>query len=68
MRGPDFIVENHGSIMLLRAESPAAKEWQDEHLDLEEAQRLCGAVVVEPRYIGDIAAGIMADGLTIKGE
>lgn len=61
----DFIVENHGSIFLLRPLSEAAREWATKHIP-EDAQNWGDAVVVEHRYIGDIVAGIQADGLTVQ--
>lgn len=62
---PDFYVENHGSIILLRPVSSAAKEWIDEHIP-EDAQYFGNAVVVEPRYIADIVQGIQNDGLAVQ--
>lgn len=60
----DFIVSNHGSIFLLRPNTPAAREWCEEHLP-DDRQTFGGAVVVEHRYIGDIVDGIRADGLEV---
>jgi hypothetical protein len=61
---PDFSVENHGSIFLLRPLSPLGFDWIDQHIP-EDAQHFGNAVVVEHRYIGDIAEGILADGLVM---
>jgi len=60
----DFTVENHGSIFLLRPHSDAAREWAKEHLP-EDVQTFGHAYVVEHRYIGDIVAGIVNDGLEV---
>jgi hypothetical protein len=59
----DFNVENHGSIILLWPLTTAASEWITDHIP-EDAQVFGNAIVVEPRYIEDILAGITADGLT----
>jgi hypothetical protein len=42
----DFVVENHGTIFLLRPITDAAKDWIDQHLP-EDSQRFGDAVVVE---------------------
>jgi hypothetical protein len=60
---PDFIVENHGSIFLLRPLTAAANSWTEEHIP-EDAQWFGGAVVVEHRFIWTILEGIQSDGLT----
>ncbi|HXA76982.1 MAG TPA: hypothetical protein VNV41_07590 [Candidatus Acidoferrales bacterium] len=61
----DLTVENHGSIFLLQGHTVSATEWINEHLP-EDRQTFGGAVVVEPRYIGPIVRGAMADGLVVR--
>lgn len=61
----DFSVENHGSIAILNPESDAAREWVEEHLP-EDRQEWGSGVVVEPRYLGPILEGIVADGLEVS--
>jgi hypothetical protein len=63
--GPDLTVRNEGSIFLLRATSDAGHEWISEHIP-EDAQTFCGSIVVEHRYIENIVAGAMADGLAVQ--
>jgi hypothetical protein len=60
----DFICESHGSVFLLRPTSPAASDWIREHLP---SDRLTfgDAVVVEPRYVWAILAGLQDDGLVV---
>ena len=60
----DFAVTNHGSTILIAALSEPALAWCAEHLPTD-AQTWGGTYVVEHRYIGDILAGIVADGLTV---
>jgi hypothetical protein len=62
---PDFFVENHGSIFLLRPVSPSASDWISENIP-DDAQFLGDAVAVEHRYIADIVEGIKRDGLAVR--
>lgn len=50
---PDFFVENHGSIFLLRPVTPSAFDWISQRIP-DDAQIFGNAVVVEHRYIADI--------------
>jgi hypothetical protein len=63
--GPDFFVENHGSIFLLRPVTPSASVWISDHIP-DDAQMFGEAIVVEHRYIADIVEGIMRDGLAVQ--
>ena len=58
---PDFFVENHGTIFLLRPLIPAASSWIEGNPP-EDGQTLGNAVAVEHRYIADIVRGAQADG------
>jgi predicted thioesterase len=60
----DVLVSGSGTLYLVRSASKAGAEWMDEHLP-EDAQTLGRAVAVEHRYIGDIVAGMQADGLVV---
>lgn len=60
---PDFEFFNHGSLFTLDPVTEAAVEWCNEHLP-EDATRWGNAYVIEPRYFGPIAEGIVADGLS----
>jgi hypothetical protein len=62
---PDLIVQNHSSIFLLEAATDRGHEWIVNYIH-DEAQRWCGAVVVEHRSILDILAGAVADGLRVQ--
>ena len=64
----DFKLENHGSLFLLRPLSTAAKDWMGEHLPVDdpETQFWGSAIVIEPRYLGPIVDGILADGLVLR--
>lgn len=62
--GPDILAANYGSLITLSAVTPEGREWLDASVD-PEAQRWCGAVVVEPRYLMPIVDGARAAGLSI---
>ena len=64
---PDFRILDHGSVVTLRPQTPAAWEWVDENLP-QDVLTVGGAVAIEPRFIDPIAEGIQADGLTIGDE
>ena len=59
----DFLCENHGSIFLLRLVSPASFDWIESHLPSDRIT-FGNAVVVEPRYVRAILAGLQEAGLT----
>lgn len=61
----DLSISNEGNIFLLRGLTDAGKAWIEENIPAD-AQTFGGAVVVEHRYIGDIAAGAVNDGLDVE--
>lgn len=64
--GPDFVFTSHGSICLLEPLTPQAEEWIGNNVDLNDETQFWGrAVVLEPRYAGDILNGIAGDGLAV---
>ena len=65
MSHPDFLAVHHGSIITLKPMNSDAREWVDEHITGDEVPWFGGAVVIEPRYFGDIAHAIEAHGLSI---
>jgi hypothetical protein len=62
---PDFICENHGSLFLLIPRNAPAKMWIQENLP-PDRMTFCDAVVVEPRYVWRILAGLQDDGLVVS--
>ena len=60
----DFSLTDHGSIVVLTPLNNEAREWLDRSID-DEAQWFGRGLVIEPRYVGDIVDGIIADGLTV---
>jgi hypothetical protein len=61
----DFIVHDHGTVALLVPQNHAAKEWIDEHVQVESWQWFAGGIACEPRMIEDIITGIVGDGLEV---
>lgn len=62
----DFLLSYHGTLWLLVPRTAQAREWCSAHLAGEVQPPWGGAVVVEPRYIEEIAFGILDDGLSIE--
>ena len=62
---PDFLLSNHGSIVLLEPQSDSAVAWIDDNLD-QDHMLFGAAVVIEPRYVSEIVAGIQRDGLVLR--
>jgi hypothetical protein len=63
---PDFFVENHGSIFLLRPVTDAGRDWVDNHISQEGFQPYWPIIVVDHSYIRDIVSGIFRDGLVCR--
>jgi len=61
MTTPDISIENHGSIYLFRPLTQPARVWLQDHTDADNSQWFGGALVVEPRYAGDLAHGLITD-------
>ena len=63
---PDFVVENHGSIFLLKPLTLLATSRVEEHIGEDNGfQPYYPPVVVEHRYVADIVEGIRSDGLAV---
>lgn len=60
----DVAVQNEGSIVLFRPLTRPARQWIEEYVD-PEAQWWAGALVVEPRYAGDLTQGMLDAGLRV---
>ena len=64
---PDFRLENHGSILLLRPQNEHAILWVDEHIGSGNGfQPYWPTVVVEHRYIMDIVANLREEGFVVR--
>lgn len=61
----DALVEDQGSIILLRLLTKAARRWVSTNVG-DDATYWCGALVIEPRYAQDVLLGMGNDGLTVR--
>ena len=62
----DIRVSFHGRIVLFHPISDAARSWLEEHCPADGAHSYwCGALVVEPRYVEDLALCAHDDGLSL---
>ena len=63
----DFVLENFGSIFLLRHRTEAGLIWIYAHVSRAGFQPYYpDNIIIEPRYVPDIIAGIRADGLVVR--
>ena len=64
---PDFLLENHFSIFLIRPLTDSARAWLAENIDAAGSfQPYWPTVVVEPRYVAAILEGIRNDDLAVQ--
>jgi hypothetical protein len=61
----DILVENHGSVFLLRPVSSVGQAWLQENVIGQETQLFGNAAVCEPRYVANIVFGARCDGLLV---
>ena len=62
---PDYIFENHHSIWLCQPMNDAARAWLEENTDTE-TQWWADALVVEPRYVSNLAFALECDSYTVQ--
>ena len=64
---PDFRLENHFSIFLIRPLTESARAWLEHNIDAAGSfQPYWPTVVVEPRYVADLLEGIRNDGMAVR--
>lgn len=51
-------IENHGSIVMLRPDTEAERQWLEANVAYESWQWHGGALACEPRYVEAVLAGI----------
>ena len=61
----DIVIENHGSIFIFRPVTRRARTWVNENVS-DDRQEFAGGIVVEHRYIAQLADGAAADGLVVR--
>lgn len=61
---PDLTISDHGSLVLFRPQTELAHDWLREHCSSGADHMYLGAaLVVEPRYVNELLAHAMEDGL-----
>lgn len=66
-RTHDVEIENHGSVVLFRANTPEASDWIEENCATASWQYMGSALVVESRMVTPIIDGLREDGFTVGG-
>lgn len=64
-RSIDVTVERDGSLFLLRPQNRRGRRWIEKNVD-PDAMWFGSALVVEPRYVVDVAEGMLNDGLEVR--
>ena len=63
----DFSLQHDCSICLLHPHTVAARAWVEDHIGADNGyQPWFPTVVIEPRYLRDILAGIQSSGLVVR--
>ena len=64
---PDVVVENHGTLFLVRPQNDTVREHLEEHVQ-EDAQWFAGALVVEHRMILNLVALLREEGFAVEAQ
>jgi hypothetical protein len=65
--GPDFTIQDEGSILLLTPHTELAHDWIHEHIGRNNGyQPYFPTIVIERRYVSDILDGIDSAGLAVS--
>lgn len=63
----DFALQPEGNITLFRPQTDAARAWLAEHCPQDEAHFYwAGALVVEHRFVRDIAQAVLSEGFSLE--
>lgn len=68
MTTPDIVVEADGpmaTVVALHGATEAGRAWLDDNVG-PDAQRWCGRVACEHRYVAGVVDGAARDGLTVQ--
>ena len=63
---PDLQFISHGSVVLLHTGTDEGHDWVEENVSAEPWQMLGDGVACEPRMVGPVIEGALADGLTVS--
>ncbi|HET9848463.1 MAG TPA: hypothetical protein VFR68_07920 [Candidatus Dormibacteraeota bacterium] len=62
----DFRITYHGTITTITPLSDACREWLEGNVEIEPWQRFGPSIVVEPRYVEQLAEAMIEEGLAIE--
>ena len=62
----DLRLEDHGSVVLLFADTEEGQLWIDDNVEYESWQMLGGGIACEPRMADAVAMGAFSDGLEVS--
>jgi hypothetical protein len=62
----DFVLEDHGSLALLRPLTESARAWVEEKVSQDGFQPNWPTVLIELRHVADILHGIAEAGLAVR--
>ena len=65
--GQDYLLVDHGSLVILTALTAEARDYLDERMP-DDAPRWAGGYAVEPRFVCDILADLIDNGFTVGGD
>lgn len=65
-RKADLRFADHGSLWILCPETRKGRAWMRDNLPSDAMTWGPGGIVIEPRYVSDIAQGAENDGLTVR--
>ena len=61
----DIEIEDHGTVVLIRAMTAVGKAWVEEHVEAEDWQHFGDAIAAEPRAVPLVIDGMLADGIEV---
>lgn len=62
----DVTVTDHASVVMVTPHTQKARDWVDEHIELESWSWMGNSFACEPRHVDRLVAGMREDGLTVK--
>lgn len=63
----DFSIENHGSVVFLKPLTQAGIDWANDNIGKDNGYQPCWpTILLEPRYVDNVVAGIRNAGLVAR--
>jgi hypothetical protein len=64
----DFRITYRGTVTTITPLTDRCREWVEANVEIEAWQRFGNAIVVEPRYIEQLAEAMIEEGLVVEGD